>query len=192
MLIRQPERGAWCDSERRHRTRDATGKVDARDSSASSSRQMLPHATAAARELGVDPRAIIAQAALETGVGHCSARRTRRRRVTTCSASRPAQRWKRRQRVSRDHRSSLDGVATRTSGAVSRLRVGRGKRSRIMSSVLRDNPRYAAALNTGSDVRAFARCALQRGGYAHGSEYANKLVDGCRSAGAGGCRLPPM
>ena len=30
---------------------------------------MLPHATAAARELGVDPRAIIAQAALETGWG---------------------------------------------------------------------------------------------------------------------------
>src|SRR6186713_2184245 len=31
--------------------------------------EMLPHATAAARELGVDPRAIVAQAALETGWG---------------------------------------------------------------------------------------------------------------------------
>jgi flagellar protein FlgJ len=41
--------------------------------------------------------------------------------------------------------------------------------------VLRDNPRYAAALGTGGDVRAFAD-ALQRGGYATDPEYANKLV----------------
>jgi flagellar protein FlgJ len=40
--------------------------------------------------------------------------------------------------------------------------------------VLRE-PRYAAALDTGSDVRAFAT-ALQRGGYATDPEYANKLV----------------
>jgi flagellar protein FlgJ len=42
-------------------------------------------------------------------------------------------------------------------------------------SLLRDNPRYAAALNTGDDVRAFAN-ALQRGGYATDPDYANKLV----------------
>ena len=41
--------------------------------------------------------------------------------------------------------------------------------------MLRDNPRYAAALGTGSDVRAFAD-ALQRGGYATDPQYANKLV----------------
>jgi flagellar protein FlgJ len=36
-------------------------------------------------------------------------------------------------------------------------------------------PRYAAALGTGGDVRAFAD-ALQRGGYATDPDYANKLV----------------
>jgi flagellar protein FlgJ len=41
--------------------------------------------------------------------------------------------------------------------------------------LLRDNPRYAAALDTGSDVRAFAT-ALQRGGYATDPRYADKLV----------------
>ena len=41
--------------------------------------------------------------------------------------------------------------------------------------MIRDNPRYSAALGTGSDVRAFAN-ALQRGGYATDPEYANKLV----------------
>jgi len=41
--------------------------------------------------------------------------------------------------------------------------------------VILDNPRYSAALGTGSDVRAFAN-ALQRGGYATDPKYANKLV----------------
>jgi flagellar protein FlgJ len=41
--------------------------------------------------------------------------------------------------------------------------------------LLTDNPRYASALNTGSDVRAFGN-ALQRGGYATDPAYADKLV----------------
>jgi flagellar protein FlgJ len=41
--------------------------------------------------------------------------------------------------------------------------------------VIRDNPRYSAALNTGSDVHAFAN-ALQRGGFATDPEYAKKLI----------------
>jgi len=41
-------------------------------------------------------------------------------------------------------------------------------------SILRSNPRYAAALNTGTDARAFAT-GLQRGGYATDPEYARKV-----------------
>jgi flagellum-specific peptidoglycan hydrolase FlgJ len=41
--------------------------------------------------------------------------------------------------------------------------------------LIRDNPRYTAALNTGGDVRAFAN-ALQRGGYATDPGYADKIV----------------
>jgi flagellar protein FlgJ len=48
--------------------------------------------------------------------------------------------------------------------------------------VIRDNPRYADALGTGDDVRAFAN-ALQRGGYATDPEYANKLVATFQSVG---------
>lgn len=40
--------------------------------------------------------------------------------------------------------------------------------------VLRNNPRYASALNTGSDAKAFAS-ALQRGGYATDPRYAMKI-----------------
>jgi len=42
-------------------------------------------------------------------------------------------------------------------------------------ALLRSNPRYAAALNTGSNVQAFAS-ALQRGGYATDPDYANKIT----------------
>ena len=38
-----------------------------------------------------------------------------------------------------------------------------------------NNPRYAGALNTGSDVQAFAN-SLQRGGYATDPDYARKLA----------------
>src|SRR4029453_16932475 len=41
--------------------------------------------------------------------------------------------------------------------------------------VLRNNPRYADALNTGSDTKAFAT-ALQRGGYATDPAYAQKVA----------------
>jgi flagellar protein FlgJ len=41
--------------------------------------------------------------------------------------------------------------------------------------VLGQNPRYAAALNTGGDAAAFGS-ALQRGGYATDPDYANKLA----------------
>jgi flagellar protein FlgJ len=41
-------------------------------------------------------------------------------------------------------------------------------------SLIRDNPRYAGALNTGSDTGAFAG-ALSRGGYSTDPAYAQKL-----------------
>ena len=42
-------------------------------------------------------------------------------------------------------------------------------------SLLRGSSRYAAALNTGSDTRAFAT-ALQQGGYATDPNYAHKIA----------------
>jgi flagellar protein FlgJ len=43
------------------------------------------------------------------------------------------------------------------------------------AGLLAGNSRYAAALNTGSDVTAFAK-ALRRGGYATDPDYVRKLV----------------
>jgi len=42
-------------------------------------------------------------------------------------------------------------------------------------ALLRNNPRYAAALNTGNDTQAFAT-ALQQGGYSTDPSYALKVT----------------
>ncbi len=47
--------------------------------------------------------------------------------------------------------------------------------SQDYADVIGQNPRYAEALNTGSDAAAFAK-ALQRGGYATDPHYASKLT----------------
>jgi flagellar protein FlgJ len=41
--------------------------------------------------------------------------------------------------------------------------------------LIRNNPRYAAAVGTGTDIAAFAS-ALQRGGYATDPDYAQKVT----------------
>ena len=47
---------------------------------------------------------------------------------------------------------------------------------RVMEqALLRNNPRYSTALNTGGDLQAFAS-GLQRGGYATDPDYANKIA----------------
>ncbi|HEX6397335.1 MAG TPA: glucosaminidase domain-containing protein [Steroidobacteraceae bacterium] len=133
--------------------------------------EVMPHATAAARELGVDARAIVAQAALETGWG----------------TSKPADAggsshnffgikagagWQG-PSVSSGTTEFVGGEAG-TESARFRTYGSLAESVGDYVRVLRE-PRYAAALGTGSDVHAFAN-ALQRGGYATDPEYANKLV----------------
>jgi flagellar protein FlgJ len=131
--------------------------------------KMRPQAEAAARELGVEPRAILAQAALETGWG----------RSLPADASNnffgikanPA--W-RGAAVAADTQEYSGGVARAENASFrSYGSVRQGVDDYV--SFLRDNPRYSEALGAGSDVRAFAN-ALQRAGYATDPDYANKLV----------------
>ncbi len=131
-----------------------------------------PHAQRAASELGVDPRALVAQAALETGWG--------------------------KRHITRDNGSSshnLFGIkATGWSGE--RATTGtheyvNGQRRNEVASfraygsmaesfgdyvrLLKNNPRYQAALRAGDDVQGFAR-GLQQGGYATDPSYAAKIT----------------
>ena len=131
--------------------------------------ELLPHATAAARELGVDPRSIIAQAALETGWGTAQPGGT----SNNLFGIKAGASWQGASVASGTHEYE-SGVA---GAVVDRFRAYESPRQSVEDYVqlLRDQPRYAAALNTGTDVHAFA-AALQRGGYASDPDYAHKLV----------------
>jgi len=134
--------------------------------------QVMPHAQIAARELGVDPRALVAQAALETGWGTSQPADAGGTSHNLFGIKAGAS-W-RGESVSSDTTEYLAGNAG-TESARFRSYEDIAESVADYVRVIRDNPRYAAALNTGDDVRAFAN-ALQRGGYATDPEYANKLV----------------
>jgi peptidoglycan hydrolase FlgJ len=133
---------------------------------------LQPHAEAAARELGVDPRAVIAQAALETGWG------TSRPADASGNSNnffgiKAGSGWDG-DRVSSDTTEYVNGEAG-TERAQFRAYGSVAENVSDYVRLVRDNPRYSAALNTGDDVRAFAG-ALQRGGYATDPAYADKVV----------------
>jgi flagellar protein FlgJ len=135
--------------------------------------QLWPCAEAAGRELGIAPTHLIAQAALETGWGKslpCDANGNPSFNFFGIKAGAD---W------------TGDTVATRTLEFQGGLPTPQVARFRAYDSaqdsfrdyvaLLRDNPRYATALNTGNDAQAFAT-ALQRGGYATDPAYARKIA----------------
>ncbi|HUQ10033.1 MAG TPA: flagellar assembly peptidoglycan hydrolase FlgJ [Steroidobacteraceae bacterium] len=134
--------------------------------------QILPHARAAAMQLGVDERSVIAQAALETGWG-TSKPADGSGTSNNFFGIKAGATW-RGPTVTSGTTEFTNGVA----GAEQAQFRSYGSVAENVSDyvhVLTGNPRYAAALNTGTDVRAFAN-ALQRGGYATDPQYAEKLV----------------
>ena len=130
---------------------------------------LMPHAEAAARELGVDPRNLIAQAALETGWGRSQPGGDSHNLFGIKAGAN----WNGAS-VQANTQEFDSGVASRD---VASFRAYGSPRESVEDYVrlIRDNPRYAGAMNTGSDVQAFAS-ALQRGGYATDPDYARKLA----------------
>jgi flagellar protein FlgJ len=141
--------------------------------------EMLPHAQAAARELGVDARAIVAQAALETGWGTAQPADAGGQSHNFFGIKAGAS-W-RGASVSADTTEFVAGEAG-TGRARFRAYGSLAENVTDYVRVLRE-PRYADALGTGADVRAFAT-ALQHGGYATDPEYADKLMSVFRQIAA--------
>jgi flagellar protein FlgJ len=129
---------------------------------------LLPHAEAAARELGVDPQNLIAQAALETGWGRSQPGQSHNLFGIKAGGS-----WSGAS-VQANTEEFAGGVSSRIDAD---FRAYGSQRESVQDYVrlIRDNPRYAGALNTAGDIQAFAN-ALQRGGYATDPDYARKLV----------------
>ncbi len=168
----------------------ATGRGEATTSAAASSaptanrqpltaskddflRTLRPHAEQAAREIGVDPDALLAQAALETGWGRsvpCNAQ-------GECSFNlfgiKAGSRWSG-ATVNVPTLEFESGIPVRK---VERFRAygSPADSFRDYAALIRDSSRYANARGAGDNVEAFA-AALQQGGYATDPHYAQKIA----------------
>jgi|KBSMisStandDraft_5_1062788.scaffolds.fasta_scaffold128843_2 flagellar protein FlgJ len=152
---------------------------------------LWPAAQEAGQQLGVDPRNLIAQAALETNWGtrvpHDESGRSSNNlfgmktgsQWTGASVAAGTQEYL---SPTSSDRAASEGIpsgegqngTTISTTAQFRAYDSRAQSFKDYAALLRSSPRYAAALNTGSNVHAFAT-ALQRGGYATDPDYASKV-----------------
>ena len=134
---------------------------------------VLPAARQAGQQLGVDPSSIVAQAALETNWGTRVPRDASGRSSNNLFGVKAGDQWNG-DSVSAGTQEYQNGAAVSTTGQF-RAYDNRAQSFQDYVSLLRSNPRYAAALNTGGNAQAFA-AALQRGGYATDPGYASKIA----------------
>ena len=134
---------------------------------------LWPQAQDAGTLLGVDPRHLIAQAALETNWGQSLPQNASGRSSNNLFGVKVSAAWTG-DTVTNGTREFQNGVASNTT-AQFKAYATPAQSFQDYVALLRNNPRYSAALNTGSDVHAFA-AGLQRGGYATDPEYVNKIA----------------
>jgi len=136
-------------------------------------RTMLPHAQAAAEKLGVSVRAVLAHAALETGWGRHMPRAANGASSNNLFGIKAGSSWDgAKARVATTEYEN--GVAVRRTDSF-RAYASPTAAFNDYADLIAGNPRYAAALGHGDNVRSFA-AALQRGGYATDPSYASKLA----------------
>ncbi|EIM02232.1 flagellar rod assembly protein/muramidase FlgJ [Rhodanobacter thiooxydans] len=136
-------------------------------------RTLAPHAEVAAKQLGVSVRALLAQAALETGWGkHLPSHRDGSSSFNLFGIKAGGN-WSG-DKVSVPTLEYENGVAVRRRDAF-RAYDSPADAFADYARVLADSPRYAQALGQGENVAGFAR-ALVRGGYATDPSYAAKIT----------------
>jgi flagellar protein FlgJ len=149
-------------------------KVPAADSPASFVEQIAPYAKEAARELGVDPRVLIAQAALETGWGKHVIHDTRGDNSFNLFNIKADSRWQ------------GDSVQVRTleyRNGLPKPEVASFRRYESFGQsfadyvdFLQSNPRYKEALKATDNPESYVQ-ELQNAGYATDPSYAKKITD---------------
>jgi flagellar protein FlgJ len=134
--------------------------------------EVWPHAQAAASELGVDPRMLVAQAALETGWGRSVMRGPDGSPSHNLFGIKATGGWQ--------GASVTQGTVEFRAGVMQRERASFRAYGSVGESfadyvrLVRDNPRYREAVAAGTDGARFAE-ALERAGYATDPQYAEKL-----------------
>ncbi len=135
-------------------------------------RKLAPFAQEAAQKIGVSARAILAQAALETGWGKHLPQQTNGQSSFNLFGLKASSTWN----GQRSNVSTLEfegGVAVRRQASF-RAYDSVAQSFSDYANLLSSSPRYAAALGHGEDIAAFAK-ALQSAGYATDPTYAQKL-----------------
>ncbi len=134
--------------------------------------KMLPMARRAAAQLGVPAEAIVAQSALETGWGRHVMQRPDGSPAWAMFGIKAGSDWQG-ETVTVTTLEVIDGQAVRERA---RFRAYPTPQAAINDYVdfLTSRPRYAEALQAGSDPAAFA-VGLQRAGYATDPDYASKI-----------------
>ncbi len=132
-----------------------------------------PHAEAAAAELGVPARVLIAQAALETGWGRKAIRHDHGGSSFNLFGIKADKRWQGPdiERMTTEYQS---GTAVREAASF-RAYGSVGESFADYVNFLKSNPRYADALRHGGDARRFV-AGLQKAGYATDPAYAQKIL----------------
>jgi flagellar protein FlgJ len=154
-------------------TTQSSGPVPIATSKEDFVRTLWPYAKQAADQIGVDPNALLAQAALETGWGQSVPCNT----AGDCSYNlfgiKAGSQWTG-ATTSSPTIEFESGVATRK---VERFRSYDSAEQSFndYAGLVRNSARYQDAVGTGDNVAAFA-AALQDGGYATDPQYASKLV----------------
>ncbi|MBB4124784.1 flagellar protein FlgJ [Xanthomonas translucens] len=134
--------------------------------------QIWTHAQKAAKELGVDARALVAQAALETGWGRRGISRGDGASSNNLFGIK-ATGWSG-ERVTTGTHEYVAGVK-QSQTADFRAYASPAESFADYVRLLKTNPRYQQALNAGTDIRGFAQ-GLQRAGYATDPSYAAKIA----------------
>lgn len=133
--------------------------------------EIWSHAQTAARELGVDPRALVAQAALETGWGRRTIQRNDGGSAHNLFGIK-ATGWKG-ERARVGTHEYTNGVK-HSETADFRAYGSPAESFADYVRLLKNNPRYQQALAAGKDITGFAR-GLQKAGYATDPGYAAKI-----------------
>lgn len=135
-------------------------------------RDLLPHAEAAARELGISAKTLVAQAALETGWGKHQIRNADGSPSYNFFGIKAHGQW---------DGASVSKTTTEYSKGVAHAEVAAFRSYSSPAEAFNDyvnfikgNPRYAAALQHGGDGSRYAE-GLQRAGYATDPAYAQKI-----------------
>ncbi|WP_127555165.1 flagellar assembly peptidoglycan hydrolase FlgJ [Saccharospirillum alexandrii] len=134
---------------------------------------LLPHAEQAAQRLGVEPRILVAQAALETGWGRAMIKDDQGANSFNFFGIKADQRWQGAVADTQTH-EYVEGNRISIRDAF-RAYEDPSQSFNDYVDFLSTNPRYQAALDQASDSEQFVR-SLQSAGYATDPDYADKIL----------------